>query len=352
MKQTLGRKKQFANHVFLGVFLTLGGVSCGRPGEPLTEVGTQDSGQRPTWAARDDSRDADFLSVTRERGPLVVKAGVQERELSKRPWSGWWLPVNSSYLFQGTADHPSPLEKFDAFAKKVGTPTRATDFERREIYDPNAIAWEGSCDAWAIASLLEPEPVAPITREGIVFSVGDQKALLVKSYELAEGKKFYGQAFHGTREGVYDDLYPDQLQRFVETELIEGGRPFVLDKDPGVAVWNTPVWHALIRIEDDAGDPEVVHGFMTLWGADPWVRNVDDTGTRTIALEYTYDLFGPRRADGALEVRFAVWTHHAPGPNSIELHPDFVATIPEKVSHRGSRNSELSPAIVDRIFGH
>jgi hypothetical protein len=322
-------------------------TACGRPGDPLTRRGLAEGESTAPWV---EWRDSDLLTVTRERGPLVASAGVRFRELERKPWSGWWLPANSSYLFGGTPEKPAPLQKYDAYTDKKKESRRAAAFERDRLYDPNAIAWEGSCDAWAMASLLEPEPREPVTREGIVFSVGDQKALLIKSYELAEGKLFFGQAFRGTREGVYDDLYPDQLQRFVETELLEGGRPFILDKDPGIAVWNTPIWRAEIQLEDDPSDPRILHGRLALWGADPWVRSMDEVGTRSVVLEYTYDLYGDRRGSGELEVRFGLWTRVPGGPDSVELHPDFVASVPEKATSRGSRNRELDVVRINEIL--
>ena len=335
------------------LFFCLGVVAlasaCGRPGDPLTRWEDLSSAESAPWV---ETRNPDLLSVTRERGPLRVRAGNQERESTRKPWSGWWLPVNSRYLFEGTREKPAPLEKLDRWNQKRGVTSQAADYERRMIYDPNAIAWEGSCDAWAIAALLEPEPLVPLSKDGVEFSVGDQKALLVKSYELAEGKKLYGQVFHGTREGIYDDLYPDQLHRFVETELIEQGRPFVLDKDPGVAVWNTPIWKGQIHVEDDSSDLQVAHVTMTLWGADPWVRSMDEVGTRSIALEYTYDLVGERASDGALQVHYGFWTSTPSGPNSVELHPDFVATVPDRVAQRGSRNPEIDPSAVDLLLKH
>ncbi|MCB9614136.1 MAG: proprotein convertase P-domain-containing protein [Sandaracinus sp.] len=43
--------------------------------------------------------------------------------------------------------------------------------------------WWGSCHAWTPASMLEPEPLEPVTFGGVRFEVSDLKALLILLYE-------------------------------------------------------------------------------------------------------------------------------------------------------------------------
>jgi hypothetical protein len=324
-------------------------VTCALLALPLAACGDGGPGAAPAETQALEERDPRFADVFRELGPLRVAEGDAEAESDVRPWSAWWLPVNSTYLFEG---EKAPLRKYDAYVKKArGRDGLAAEYEKAKVHDPNSISWEGSCDAWATASLLEPEPVAAVERQGIRFGIGDLKALLVKSYQRVPGKKQYGQRFEGTRGSVYDDIYPEQFHRFVQAQLFERRRPFVMDKDPGIAVWNTPVWRALLQLRRNVADPRVMHGYAALWGADPWVRHYDEVGTRTVIFEYTYDLYGHPRPDGTLDVGFGVWTSLEPRIDAVNYHPDFLTTLPEKAVGRTSGNPELDPSVVDEILG-
>ena len=71
--------------------------------------------------------------------------------------------------------------------------------------------WAGHCNGWAAASILEPEPTAPVTRNGITFSVGDQKGLLSGYHFGDEGAYLVG----GRPDGVSPREFRDALQLFL-----------------------------------------------------------------------------------------------------------------------------------------
>ncbi|MCC6623308.1 MAG: pre-peptidase C-terminal domain-containing protein [Deltaproteobacteria bacterium] len=48
--------------------------------------------------------------------------------------------------------------------------------------------WWGLCHAWAPASILEPEPIRPVTRNGVTFKVNDIKALVTMVYNHSTSK--------------------------------------------------------------------------------------------------------------------------------------------------------------------
>lgn len=48
--------------------------------------------------------------------------------------------------------------------------------------------WWGLCHAWAPASILEPEPVHPVTRNGVTFQPNDIKALMTLVYNSSTSK--------------------------------------------------------------------------------------------------------------------------------------------------------------------
>lgn len=285
------------------------------------------------------SRPSGFGQAIRDYGQLMVREGEFEAEAPQRPWSSWWYPVRDSYLFESTPPGNSPLEKYDRWIhqnqQEVPRESHAAEYEKKKLYDPNAGPWEGLCNAWSAASLLMPEPVSPVTSQGVTFSVGDLKALIVKNFERVEGLRQYGQRFNGDRIGVFDDIYPEQFHRVLISELFEKKHPLILDKDPGLPVWNTPVWKAHSRLTHDTSDPRVMHVTTWIFGGSPFVESYDYVGTLSVILEYTYDLYGELTQEGAFKVMGGVWTG-----SSLDDHPDFVTVIPENAKHSSS-NPEI-----------
>jgi hypothetical protein len=285
-------------------------------------------------------------SVTDAFGPLVVYEGTFDAQSKTQPWSAWWYPLNKTDLFKTADGTPAPLQVYDQYVSQVKhlqSPS-AADYEANRLYDPNASSWEGLCNAWSAASLFEPEPTHAGQLGGITFSVGDLKALLLKTYEVVDGLKQFGQRYNGERGDDYEDIYPDQFHKFLQHELFEKRRPFIMDEDPGVAVWNMPVWKTTTSIAKDEHDPEVMHVDTWVFGASEFVNSVDYVGTLTVATEYTYDLYGYPRPDGAFHVVYGVWTG-----KSMDWHPDFVVELPEKPAHH-SKNTALDNGIVSEII--
>src|SRR5688572_23402479 len=94
------------------------------------------------------ARAEEFTRVTRELGPLFVSEGEWQHDAKVKPWSSWWYPVYHDVLFNGPN---STLAKYDAYMLKThGKATRSADFERENLYHPNAVGWEGLCHAWAV----------------------------------------------------------------------------------------------------------------------------------------------------------------------------------------------------------
>ncbi|OFZ03389.1 MAG: hypothetical protein A2070_06965 [Bdellovibrionales bacterium GWC1_52_8] len=292
-------------------------------------------------------RSSKFTPVDEYYGKLLVQDGEFEAESATKPWSSWWYPVRENYLFQSDGNRLSPLEKYDRLVQRqTGTLPGAAAYERDNLYDSGANAWEGLCNAWAIASIMVPQPTRPLTIEGIQFGVGDLKALLIKSFEKVEGTRAFGQRYNGDRMSHFDDLYPDQFHGVLVGELLTKGRPFIIDKDPGVPVWNTPVWKVQYTVQRDPADAGIAHVKTWLFGASPFVDSYDYVGTLSVVFEYTYDLMGEALPDGSLQVHYGSWTG-----SSADFHPDFVTILPEPESgSRESLNIKLQPAIIDQIL--
>lgn len=339
----------------LGILLVLSSLflSCGKPEYPeeVEEDEVEVPVSPPPARAPEPlpRRQPNFQSVTAIYGPTIVREGIFEMESKTIPWSSSYFPARDTYLFQGTPETPSPLEKYDAFVKKAhNEEPGAARYQREKLYDPDAAGWEGLCNAWSVASTMEPQPKKEVERAGIKFGVGDLKALLILTYEYLDGLLEFGQRFNAAGpEEEFDDIYPDQFHRLIQAELFEKGRPFVMDKEPGIQVWNMPVWQVKFNILRDRSEPTTLHVKARLTAASPFIeeRGYDYVGTLPIEYIYTYDLHGKVRDDGALEVESGEWTGE-----SRRYHPDFMTVLPTEKS-RKSYNVKLNNAYVEEILG-
>ncbi len=310
--------------------------------------------------------DPALTAVTREFGRTEIKMdSLPFRSLvaiaDHRPWSSWWFPKQDDTLF---SDSNSTLYKYDLFRAsryEIGgkpLPKSAVAYER-DHYNSKSLSWEGLCDAWSLAALSKPEPQNPVTIEvggvPITFSVADLKALLMKTYESIDESdlKYYGQKFTGDSQGwIYMDMFPDEFHRFLEIQLFEKRQAFMMDHDPGVAVWNVPVFKANYRMQPIPEDPLAVLVTAWVYSAEMFQSHeIESIGTREAVRTYHYILRGTQNSEGNLWVTSGEWVKGADGVNSIHDHPDFVTTIPDASRlTRKSANPEIEIALVDELL--
>ena len=211
---------------------------------------------------------------------------------SHQPWSGWWWPATSKVRGPHLFDLAGPLAKYDQFVTRRGREDpRTLQWERDEIW-LDSETWAGHCNGWAAAALLEPEPTAPITAEGISFGVADQKGLLV-AYHFADSALW----LHGTPEQPLSPV--DFHYRLVEW-LGNGKKGFILTFRPNGddEVWSYPASGFQLAMGPDPADPNVTHVQATVWLADNDVP-ADFVGLRPWrggGQTYEYALVGPRDA--------------------------------------------------------
>lgn len=306
--------------------------------EPIANTTSSNIEENCTSSGGNDCADAGGAVTT-----YYIQAGERSAEAERKPWSSWWYPHWQDTLFQGKNGESSTLEKYDAFAARVNRRTRAAEYERTKLYDPRAVSWSGLCDAWAIASIMEPEPKTNVTHNELVFRVGDLKALLLKTYEKVPPLTSIGHRFNGEWNDVYGDVSPDQLHRIIETELIGKRRAFIIDEDAGPEVWNEPAWKVMTRVIRVDGQPSLARVQTWLFLASPHVEDRDYVGTLEDSREYTYDLEGVWEGE-RFQVKSGKWTDRSQWD-----HPDYAIILPERMQ-RGSFNTEIDPALVDLIL--
>jgi hypothetical protein len=286
--------------------------------------------------------------VTDTYGLAHVREGSFFAEAKIKPWSSYWFPHSDPSLYEpmNGSREPSPLQKYDQWAKKAKkTDTTAAATEKAAMENSESDSWAGLCNAWSKASVMEKEPAnrKPVDVDGVKFSAFDLKALLIKTYDNTVGFQNFGHRFNGARSDDFNDILPDQFHRVLQAELFEKGRPFIMDRDPGIQVWNVPVYKAEVVMARDPSNPNIMHVRTTV-GTAGTRDDTDYIGTWQVNYEYFYDLYGITAADGSFEVRSGVWTGA-----SLDNHPDFVTVIPEKTV-RQSDNAQLKTEWVDEIL--
>jgi hypothetical protein len=267
----------------------------------------------------------------------IVMAQSDEASVPKDrlPWSGHWWPLTQGELVFGYNEHPSPLEKYDAYVTGFYPAAAYAEGLVRE-YDPDAPGWFGHCDDWAAASVLELEPSLPGDLMGIPFAVGDKKGLLSAFYAGNVAAVYYGERY--SEEGDdFDDVYPGGVNGFHQTlinYIANQGLPIIMDLEPGPQVWNHPVFRYEMEWFDQDHRRYVT---CTVWMVSDNVTP-DFVGTQEFTRTYTYSL----EIDGMGELL------DEPGQwegASVDSHPDFM-WFPTYVS---TEHSYLDRDTIDEI---
>jgi len=316
--------------------------------------------------------DPSLTAVTREFG--LSKISIKEFPYSSefaiadvKPWSSWWYPKREKNLFdnskvRSSKDYKnfSTLSKFDLIKKNKNKNAPSAAAYEKTLYNPNALSWEGLCDAWSIASILFPEPKRSVTinlnnNYDIIFEVKDLKALLLKTFESVDDQyfKYYGQKFSGQENAwIYPDIFPEQFHRFLEVQLFEKHKAFIIDTDQGVEMWNAPVFKANYTMTRIPDEPNSIFVRTWIYLADS-IKTDDHNfvGTKEVVREYDYVLKGDRDSNGDLIVNLGYWVKGPNNNDSRRDHPDFIILPPDiQLLKRKSWNPEIDIETVDEIL--
>ena len=311
--------------------------------------------QKRSWNQDKDSylqQDPIYNKVTSQFGSLIIQKKMIDGKIytyegKKKPWSSWWFPTFQKELFwDGKSRNNSPLGKYDRFVEALtSSDPDAVGFEEKTLYNPRAQEWDGLCYSWSIASLIHPEPVKAITKEDITFSIKDQKALILKSYEEMSNIEMYGERNNGEWNNVYADIFPEQFHRFVEHYLINKGESFVMDSDASFQVWNVPVYKIQLKMTLSELDPNVIDVSMWTYNASPHVSDPNSIGTLEVVRNFTYKLYIKKQDALTAEIDRGEWTER-----SRWDHPDYVLWFQGNNPHK-SLNSQLKNEYVGKILG-
>jgi PKD repeat protein len=248
--------------------------------------------------------------------------GTEQSTADKIPWAGYWWPLSQGETARGYHPHyaPGPLEKYDQYIEaKYGGDSQAKEWELANQYKPGCPSWFGHCHAWAAASILEGEPRSSITKEGIIFYVGDLKGLLTECHYSDPVDFFLGTRFNPTNNPnhAYEDVYANEFTVAIRQWIKDRGEPLVMDFDPGSEVWNHPFYRYDMTFTPAGGNK--VDVTCTVWHVTDGVHadHLSDVTSASV-FTYTYQYWVTIDASGEI----------VPGPGTSgwtsSRHPDFL----------------------------
>ncbi|MEW5759191.1 MAG: hypothetical protein AB1779_00315 [Candidatus Thermoplasmatota archaeon] len=304
----------------------------------------------------DEDTDNDYLND----GPEVheYKTDPKNRHFSgeaeRKPWSGFWWPMSNDRN-PNLYDENGPLEKYDKYVLATrGYNPGAKEFcntssiagghrvnhstinektaERDWGYDINgdgdmddsydwnrdgdtddsmSSGWWGHCNAWAGASVMEREPVRPVTKAGITFTVGDLKGILTEVYMSAGSKGFIGTRYEKDGNNPRDDVFPKDLHIFLLRHIGKERKAAVMDADSGEQVWNHPFYK--YEITDVRRNGNNIDFRAKVWLVSDGV-SADYVGTSDIIKNYEYTLIIEKGR--IVDSNWTGWNR--------DNHPDFI----------------------------
>jgi len=269
-----------------------------------------------------EQAEAELGLLTSSPSEAVSLPSSEQSIADKIPWAGYWWPLNQGQTALGYYPHgaPGPLAKYDLYVEaKYGGDSRAKEWELANHYMPGAPGWFGHCHAWAAACVLEDEPRSTLNKDGIIFYVGDLKALLTECHYSDPSNLFLGTRFDPTYHpnNPYEDIYPNDFTIALQKWIRDRGEPLVMDYEPGPEVWNHPFYRYDMTITPVTGNR--VDVTCTVWHVKDGVHPDHLSGvTSASVFTYTYQYW--LTLDGSGEI---ISGPFASGWHSSR-HPDFL----------------------------
>ncbi len=337
--------------LFLTIFVAVVFTAAAEAGYPVCHnVGTLERRYPLT------SLPSNLRLVSASHGQAVLRLGQVRYRAAYKGWSSYWYPITGNQLFSAPN---SPLKNYDRWASQTkGAKVSAADWHKQNVYNPKASEWEGYCAPRAFAAAVELIPTKSVQVGGVCFSPADIKALLALSYENVSSRKLeeklkkpliFGQQFLGGTDDVINDVYPDQLLRFVQVSLGDRQLPFLMDHAKDAEMWMDLVHEATIEVTKAQGQSAVdvkIVLKMANFDLNESEMALDDRGQLNFdqaIRSYTARIYGCWNGEDFV-ASSGEWT----GTSEFD-HPDYVVDVPLNntaaiKSLRGSRNPQLNVA--------
>lgn len=260
--------------------------------------------------------------------PMTVTEGTFKAQASALPWRGYWWPQRGQPL-------TAPLKKYDAYVKaKTGTSPNAAAAERRR-HPWSGEVWEGHCNGWAAASILNEEPVIPRTdaRSGVTFSVLDLKGMLSER-DFCVTHSFFGSRYRDASDNA-SDIRPALFHKTLVYYIGSLAKPVATDYDRHETVNNAVISGYTMTIKKTASKTFRVTTVVAL-------HHYDKTKITTPGVapseqrKYSYTL----KVNDLGEIT---------GGNWLSGNPDFL-WVPLSHSACSKNNPKLDPNILEEIL--
>ena len=148
-------------------------------------------------------------------------------------------------MTNGIDDDKDGVADADECAQNREPGNEKPDFDRIE-------SWWGICHAWAPAALVEPEPLAAVTRNGVTFDVSDQKGLIIQQWDRTSAHSVGGRCNDTEIERDETtgrvlstecrDLNPGSWHVLVSNFLGINQKGIVIERTTNYQIWNQPLF--------------------------------------------------------------------------------------------------------------
>ena len=245
---------------------------------------------------------------------------------ARTPWTGYWWPQLSTYTYK-LYNNPGPMTKYD---QATGSTSYSWEYSNHRTTDTTK-SWWGHCQAWAAASIMEPQPSAK-TVNGVSFSQDDVEGLYSETWTRHTGYMYGTRCYSCTTDSeAYKDIYPADFDRQVRYWIGQQQTPLYMDFTTGHEVWNYPIY-AYSRSSTWSGNKEYVT--MKVWRANTYY---DYSGTSYSTKTFYYTLESGTTGK---------WSN--PYGSSVNSHPDYMIKVTGRSSNYG--NPYVSPLVLDSLF--
>lgn len=335
------------------------------PGAAGQEVIEAKRRERPEFYAADAAyiqKNSNFYyriwddTFTRKLDDLPANGEVSD---DRKPYSGGYYAENDGGTNVIMSGGKSPLGKFDeAFNDNL---PKAVTWEREK--HASGPAWAGHCNGFAAGAQRHPkEPFKNVTKNGVVFTPQDIKALIAEIYMNADYEFLGGNrcekdrnAFASpdgridkTRMDECEDINPGTLHVAIANWIGKAKHTLVMDYNSDLEVWNYPLYKydVLTKTDVSAADARnLVSGVRTDYVFNPAATRFVHLQTRLTYAEATrQEIIGqlfPKTMDlsyvlelnGAGEILGGEWA----GAQSQKNHPDFLWVALEPLEPNGTR---------------
>ncbi len=168
-----------------------------------------------------------------------------------------------------------PVASWTHTNKGLGRMTDGVDGDRDGVADADECAqtndngkkdfdgaetWWGICHAWAPAALMEDEPLAPVTRNGVTFEVSDLKAYLTQQWDRTNAYLVGGRCNENELERddngriIRDecrDLNAGSWHVLVTNFIGVNKKGMVIERTTNYEVWNQPLFGYKITEQEE-----------------------------------------------------------------------------------------------------